>query len=104
MVRSHWIGPVVVVLAWTGLAWAQPPSAPPTGRVLMVRELNKPGQVCRVLTTWRTQGGTRAYQVRSLATGEVLTIVESAPPGNPELKGGHGPRATTTHIFHWGGR
>ncbi|MBI1916017.1 MAG: HEAT repeat domain-containing protein [Planctomycetes bacterium] len=125
MVRLIWIGPSVIALALTATAWGQsaaPAPGKPGERVIKVQEDGKPAQRCRVLRTWQQgdylpwlqslpqeqrgrvlrmwqqPGGGKAYEVQSLETGELLTIVASASPsgsGQPA-----GPVSMT--IIHWG--
>ncbi|MHB8736879.1 MAG: hypothetical protein ACYC6M_16370, partial [Terriglobales bacterium] len=100
MVRSLWIAAVVVGLAWTGLAWAQPSSSPggaPPDRYMTVREEGKPAQRCKLLKTWREANGTTAFQVQAVDSGELMTIVESGP-----APAGQQARAIATRIFRWG--
>src|SRR5438874_10489 len=89
MVRSYRRGTLIAVLAcglalaWVGLARSQAPrgtqtvSAQPE-RILTVYENGK-GLRCRVVTTWRLQDGSAAYQVQVVDTGETMTIVEDGP-------------------------
>ena len=99
MVRSYWIGPVVLGLAVTGLAWSQSPTSPPAGemkeRTLTVQETDRPGQKCKLLKSWRLPDGHKAYLVQSLATGEFITLAETT-----ETTGA--TKAAATKIYHWG--
>ena len=98
MVRSLGIAAVVVGMAWTGLAAAQS-SSPGAGegrqRFITVREEGKSPQRCLLLKSWREPNGVSAFQVRSLGTGELMTVVGSAPSGSGD------PRTMSTRIFHW---
>jgi hypothetical protein len=100
MVRSSWIGPVIVGLAVTGLAWSQtgspaPPIAETKERTLTLQEAQRPAQKCKLLRSWRQANGAKAYLVQSLNTGEFITIAEIA-----EASGSS--RAAATKIYHWG--
>ena len=104
MVRSYWIGPVVVALAVTGLALSQTsaprpaePAAPAETkeRTLTVQESGHPGLKCRVLKTWRQPDGHRAYLVQALGTGEFITIAET---GDAE----GASKGVAMKIYHWG--
>jgi hypothetical protein len=99
MVRSLWIAAVVVGLAWTGLAGAQPSGAKAPGeRYVIVRDDGGAPQRCKVLKTWRESNGAMAYQVQAVQTGELMTIVE-IPSGPAGTAGQH---EVSTRIFHWG--
>jgi HEAT repeats len=113
MARSLWKKTLVASLAWASLALGQQPFAPappaaatPAGtpeRTLTVQEPGKPAQKCAILKTWKTAEGTTAYQVKVLATGEMMTIVESGPVTTvPGRQPGSRLQAITTRIFHWG--
>src|SRR5579871_4952401 len=97
MVRSIRIAAVVVGLAWTGLALAQ--TAPPSERFITVREEGKSPQRCKLVKQWHEANGVPAFQVQAVDSGEIMTIVGSAPEPVGE---GVQPRAMTTRIFHWG--
>src|SRR5438876_11062329 len=89
MVLSMWKNSLVIAVACTGLTLAQEParqsssanSASPEGpqQFVTVQEGGKPAQRCRVLGSWKTSEGARAYKVKALDTGEIMTIVESGP-------------------------
>jgi len=111
MVRSYRRGTLIAVLAcgglalaWVGLARSQAPrgtqtvSAQPE-RILTVYENGK-GLRCRVVTTWRLQDGSAAYQVQVVDTGETMTIVEDGPATTVDGRQGR-MRALSTKIFHW---
>src|SRR5262245_33730234 len=90
MVRSYRRGALIAVLAcgglalaWAGSAWSQAPRSAQTAssqaeRILTVYENGKALR-CRVVTSWRLQNGSAAYQVQVVDTGETLTIVEDGP-------------------------
>jgi hypothetical protein len=68
-------------MAWTGLAVGQqpqPPAAVSGERILTIREPGQPEQKYKVLKSWKQKDGTTAYQVRSLTTGEILTLIDPA--------------------------
>lgn len=101
MARSYWKKTLVTSLTWAGLAWAQQPSTVPTDtaakpaeRHLTIQEPGRPSQKCRLVQAFRTSDGMKAYQVQSLETGEMLTVVQSAP----QTTGG----AVSMKIYHWG--
>jgi hypothetical protein len=97
------------VLALAGLACGQTtpyvhnPTPAPVDRTIIVQELGKPGQKCKVLKTWREPDGSTATQVQALDTGELMTIVESEPTAAPVSGGPVGMRlrAAATRIIHW---
>ena len=98
MVRSLEIAAVVVGLAWTGLAAAQsssPGADDARPRFITVREEGKQPQRCQLLKSWREPNGVSAFQARAVNSGELMTIVGSAPSA------GGDPRAMSTRIFHW---
>src|SRR2546428_511452 len=114
MVRSYWKRTLVTSLAWAGLAWGQqpvssPPKAPTSApaeqseRTLTVQETGKAPLKCKILKTWRTTTGATAHQVQALATGEMITIVETGTAA-PLTSQGPGSRlqAVSTRIYHWG--
>jgi hypothetical protein len=100
---SCWKTPLVLTLAWTGLAWAQYALAPSAARAagsehyLMVGD---PPQKCRVLASWRMDDGRQAYDVQALDTGEVLTLYEA--PGARPAGGGGLLSKLRMRIAHWG--
>jgi len=102
MVRATKIGSVVVGLAASGLAWGQsaltPPSsvAEPAGKIITVNEPGKPVQKCRLVKMWTQPNGGKACQVQAIGSGEMMTIVQSAP-----ATGGSKTLAMT--IYHWTG-
>src|SRR5262245_3557717 len=68
-------------------------------RVMTVHENGKALR-CRIVTSWRLENGSTAYQVQSLETGEMLTIVEDGPSTTLDGRKGR-MRAQSTKIFHW---
>src|SRR5262249_6492997 len=103
MVRSHWIRPVVVMLAWTGLARGQavPPALGPGGeRIVTIQVGGKPGQRCRVLRTWQQPDGSRAHQVQALDTGEIMTVEESGAASTATNQKGQQVKAVTIQVLH----
>jgi hypothetical protein len=99
MVRSLAIALMVASLGWTGLAWAQ--SSEDTAsrpRFITVREEGKSPQRCQIIKSWREPNGAPVFQVRAVDTGEVMTIVGSAPSASTG-----DPRAMTTRIYRWNG-
>jgi hypothetical protein len=105
MVRSIWLRTVAALLASTGLVCAQQSAAPPMApahpgeKIISVQEMDRPALKCRIIRMWHTADGALAYQVQALDTGELLTVVESAPlPQQP----GSRVRAVATRIYHWG--
>lgn len=101
MVRSVGIAAVVAGLAWTGLVAAQSPSPAGTAtarpRFIIVSEQGQPQQRCKLIKTWKDANGAPAYQVQAVDTGELMTIVSSAPQGT-----GGDSREMPTRIFRWG--
>src|SRR5580692_4707592 len=99
MVRSYWIGPVILVLAVTALAWGQVGStgstpAAPKDHTMTVQEAGKPPLKCRILKMWHQPDGSRAFQVLAVANGEIITIVQ------PKVDNPDAP--PQTKIYHWG--
>lgn len=97
MVRSVGIAAAVLGLAWTGFVGAQASSPLEKARYIMVTEEGKPPQRCKLLKTWREADGAPAFQVQAVDTGELMTIVGTAPSG-----GGSPLREMSTRIFRWG--
>jgi hypothetical protein len=72
-------------------------------RVVTVQEPGKPGQKCKLVKTWKTVDGATAYQVQVIATGEMMTLLESGPVASlPGAQTGTRVQAMATKIFHWG--
>src|SRR5262249_60916560 len=82
MVRSIWKGTLLTALSWAGFAWAEPKlsplpaSSPYNAATLTVCEPGMPEQQCEILKAWKDAHGRQNYQVRSLQTGEIMTIVD----------------------------
>src|SRR5262245_35548309 len=104
MVRATKLGSVVVGLAASGLAWGQsaptPPAsrAEPAGKIITVSEPGKPAQKCRLIKMWTQPNGGKACQVQTIAGGEMMTIVQSAPAA-PGMSG----KTLAMTIYHWQG-
>jgi hypothetical protein len=102
MVRATKIGSVVVGLAASGLAWGQSalmppaPAAEPAGKIITVSEPGKPAQKCRLIKMWTQPNGGKACQVQAIASGEMMTVVQSAPAAG-------GGRTLAMTIYHWSG-
>lgn len=104
MVRSYWKRTLVSSVAWAGLAWGQQPGTalPPAvtakpaarERIVTIQETGRPPLKCKLVQSWVTPEGQKAYQVQAVDSGEMLTVVHSAASGSG------GPVSTT--IFHWG--
>jgi hypothetical protein len=65
-------------------------------KIVMVQENDGSSQKCRLIRSWIAPAGTRVYQVQSLQTQEMLTIVEKQP--SSDLEG----RPASMQIYHWG--
>lgn len=104
MVRATKIGSVIVGLAASGLAWGQSAltplasSAEPAGKIITVSEPGKPAQKCRLIKMWTQLNGGKACQVQTVASGEIMTIVQSAPAAP-----GMGGKTLAMSIYHWQG-
>jgi hypothetical protein len=112
MVRSIWKRTLVTSLAWAGLAVAQPPSTAPrpapapvqsAEQIVTLQEQGKPAHKCKIIKSWQTKEGGKAFLVTALDTGEKMTIVESGPitsvpGGDPN----HRQQAMASRIYHWG--
>src|SRR5947209_8053353 len=73
---SNWRGAAVVMLAWVGLASGQTPaptSSKRPGESIMTVHENGKSLRCRVLSSWRISDGSKAYQLQSTDTGEMIT-------------------------------
>src|SRR5439155_2889490 len=64
-----------------------------------IQEAGKPAQKCLVMDHWRTADGHKAIQLKSLDTGEIMTIVETGPA---QPVPGSTVRQLASRIFHWG--
>ena len=107
MVWSNWQaamrrGALVVVLAWSGLAWTQTSvprvDADPAERIMVVHENGKSTR-CKVMETWQLPDGRVAHLLQALETGEMITIVDENSPTAETIKN---PRAMPKRIFAWG--
>src|SRR5437764_14931793 len=102
MVRSLWIGLSVIALALTGTAWGQPaapaPAKPGVPVIKVEVEAGKPMHRCRIVQSWQRPAGGKAYQVQSLETGEMLTLLANTGPSGSGQPGG----AASMTIIHWG--
>lgn len=80
---------------WAGLSFAQSPAAAPAQAVqtLTVAEPGRPPEKCALLQAWRLDDGSPAMKVKSLATGEIMTVVE--PIQSPATK-------DRFRVYRWG--
>ncbi len=106
MVWSNWRGAVVMVFAWVGLAWSQAPAPAPTpgtGERMMTVHENGKSLRCRVLASWTMEDGAKAFQLKTIDAGEIITIVEDGPGITLQepLLGGR-VRSLPMRIYHWG--
>ena len=112
MVRSHCLGPVVVALVLTGLAWGQVPSpqsteGPPKTSssrhpTITVEEPGQAPEKCRLLKFWLLSDGSKAYVAQALTSNEMLTIVQTGPSTGAAGQQGHPFQAAAMRIYHWG--
>src|SRR3954452_15740436 len=84
MKLSKWSAAAVMMLASAGSAWSQtPPAAPKTsdgaGERMMTLHENGKSVRCRIMSSWKTKDGASAYQLQSIDTGEIITIVADSP-------------------------
>ncbi len=104
MARTFWMTPVFAALT-AALAAAQgDPNDPLAGRperFLSVQEVGRPPLRCKLLKSWVEPGGSKAYQVQAVATGEMLTILESGQTEG-QGPGDRGKKAAASRIVHWG--
>src|SRR5262245_46976944 len=92
MVHSFRVGALVAILACSTQAMSQ--GLQPESFVT-VREDGKPAMKCRVVKCWKEPDGSRVCQVKDVASGEMMTVVDGpAAGGSP---GGHSSR-----VFNWG--
>jgi len=100
MVWSNWRGAVLLMLAWVGPAWSQGTvPTPSTSEKIMTVHDNGKSQRCKIITSWRTPEGSKAYQLQVIASGEMITIVEDGPATT--LQEGK-VKSLQMRIFHWG--
>ncbi len=89
MVRSRWIGPLLGILACTGLAWGQAasssPRTVPPEQIITVEDPGKPPQQYQILRSWKTVDGSTSFLAKSLKTGET-TILSNRPNGKSGTK------------------
>lgn len=94
MVRKIWIASLLVALTGAGfslnyLAMASTPvQEKAKDRTLTVTEQGKSPRKCKVLRSWNTPDGNKAFQVEALDNGEYLTIVTQK-------------ESSSTKIYHW---
>jgi hypothetical protein len=73
------------------------------GRVITVTEMGKPAQKCKILREWKMTDGSTARQVEDVATGEKLTIVETAVLSTSVgAQGSNMVKSVASRIYHWG--
>jgi len=89
MIRLTWIGAVVAILSCSTASWGQ---SLQVGQIVTIREANKPPITCRVEKCWKEKDGSQRCQVKDLATGEILTLLQENGPvvpttGSSTIKG-----------------
>jgi len=90
---------LVLALAWVTLAQGQTPgqsaSSPEArvGKIITVTEVNRSPEKCLVLQVWRLSDGSPAMQAKSVETGEMMSIVESATADSSGQR---------FRVFRWG--
>ncbi|MFO0967670.1 MAG: HEAT repeat domain-containing protein [Gemmataceae bacterium] len=102
----NWRGAVLLAAAWLALAWTQaftqsgPGKTEPgkADRIMTLYEKGRPVP-CKVIGSWVDGTGSKAYQLQSLETGELITIVEAGSAAAPS---DGGRRTVRTRNFHWG--
>ncbi len=80
-------------------------SAASDGECRTVMESGRPPLLCRVLRRWHTSQGSTSREACELVctqTGEMLTVVETAPAEVPGAAPGTRVKAMAARIFHWG--
>src|SRR5438128_2699292 len=100
---SNWMAGVVMALASAELALSQAPTPSETKseRAMTLHENGKSIR-CRIISTWQTPEGAKAYQLQALDTDEMITIVADGQAST--IKGATASKATSlpTRIYHWG--
>ena len=98
MVRSWWLGPLVLTMAGGGSVWAQ--SAPERSsagnvreRFMTITEQGKSPRRCRIIQTGSMPDGSRVYLVSAVDDGHRITVVQA--PRKPD--GSVAP----TKFYHW---
>jgi hypothetical protein len=75
---------------------------PASGPVITLQEQGKPAHKCRLVKSWKTAEGAKAYLVVAIDTNEKMTIVESGPATTvPGTESSTRARAVATKIYHW---
>jgi hypothetical protein len=105
MIRSHWTATVALAVASAGLARGQATPAdaagPPKDHFVTIQEVGTKPLRCKLLKSWYEPDGTKAYQVQSVSTGEMISILET-PTGQAVAPGSDKGRAEASRIVHWG--
>ncbi len=63
------------------------------GKVITVTEVGRSPEKCLIVQVWRLSDGGPAMQARSVASGELMTIVESSKPD---------PSGARFRVYRWG--
>jgi hypothetical protein len=101
MTTAAWAGMSVAQLA-AGATQPPAPAPAPANQFVTVQEVGKPGQKCAVLETWITAEGHKAYKVKDVVTGEVMTVVEYDPVIEPVVAPTPGrAHRVAARFFHW---
>lgn len=94
MVRKIWIASMLVALTGAGFSLnylamaAVPVQEKAKDRIITVTEQGQSPRKCKVLRTWSTTDGNRAFHVEALDNGEYLTVVTQQ-------------ENSLTKIYHW---
>lgn len=90
-----------LALALLGGAWVYGQGSGPAGdslesrvgKVITVTEVGRSPEKCLIVQVWRLPDGSPAMQARTVATGELMTIVESSKPD---------PSGARFRVYRWG--
>src|SRR6516225_3758427 len=99
MIRARWKATLCAVLLSGGIAAAQASAqtgrpAQPEKKLVTVQQGQGAAESCRLLKTWTTDDGRRAWLLRSVENNTLLTVVEAARgPADATLVG--------ISIFRW---
>ena len=98
MVRSWWLGPLVLSLSGGTTVLAQGPSERSTGvavreRLMTITEQGKTPRRCRIIQTGTLPDGSRVYLVSAVDDGHRITVVQA--PRKPDGS------VSPTKFYHW---
>ena len=98
MVRTWWLGPLVLTLTGGSAVLAQGPTERATSvavreRLMTITEQGKTPRRCRIIQTGTLPDGSRVYLVSAIDDGHRITVVQA--PRKPDGS------VSSTKFYHW---